>query len=1080
MFRLTSQDRALYEDGTLSADGLDSAFKRRDPRMPEYLVKLVILDPAPSGFLDAVKEQKSNYFKFLRELTGRDWTRRIEAKDPTLPGQPSYSRVHRKRVIAAQHSEMWQELEHAERLDILPDRLKVWSLIEQLYSDSSAWSRSALLAIIESVPLKWGPWRALKRIYKSAMVDHDWEIFAALVVRFDREVTRGDTRSDLSLRAPLVPDDDNTLQRLHVSWGNNPVQTRSFYWDDSRSRARDVDARTLEYLLRRTRRFMQELSRAQPTAFAPIATEILIRYPSNVNCSQSWLLSDKELWAHSIDPLMRIVELSSNGRILEFAFSILETRFREQLKFADSAWVTRLALSERRMARRMAFRWFMEPLCGHEQGRFHEVGLQRAVLAFLDYNDEKQSSGNERWNSWYEKQWFRRWSPDNANTEWPVLARQYALDYIKASYEVIAADLPLEKVLWLLRSKNKAYRDLGEFLLYPGEGDSPYGDQLTLAIWTELLEDTTTFTFATQAIRTKFSGVELTADWYAERLLSKHKAVRELATSMLRDETKFRSDDDWRSFHMKIVRSHEAQSDILLRSAYQLSRKDDDGHADIDDLTPAFFRALLVHPISHMSVIGWVDGGRVPLSALTTDFLKELSSKTEWEKRSWRDQLGDEGVEEHEKLDYISAVGAASRRWLVNEADLSGLGVDWALARVENFDSSYDFVRQIFRRDVTFPQLARIAVEEDPADGTASEGVDAVLNKIIAQKDANSPRANLYKKLLLARHPLARRDDDPNLPPLGEGLALPRSALTFARFSTMTTDERAPIRALAMRLGRYEMARWSESVPLSFTTLKPLVRDAFHDVRQYVVNAMTNPRTPESRIDVSQEAFAPADLYTWCFDARRDLRELGMQIILQLPERFGQPAQLLQLSESRDRRVRELVIAVIWRQFRELEVTGGWKPYERSVVPQSLSLSRSQRVVALSGPPPAGVKPGQVKSTRKYLGGGVADVVDVQLTARGVFEDFIRSVLFQIPPVRQSPKLPARDKPLKGAWRNKRTLIIAVRDLSLRDRDFAEFVLPVLKEFQNVRGRMVQEACLAALAHIHVAHPELNALGDVA
>ncbi len=1073
MFRLTSQDRSLYEDGTLSAAGLDSAFSRRDPRLAEYLVKLVILDPAPAGFLEAAREQKPNYFNFLRELTGRDWTRRIFAKDPTIPGQSGYSRRARTQVIAGQHSESWQQLEHTDRQDILPDRLKTWSLIERLYSDPSAWSRSTLLSIIDTVPLKWGPWRALKRIYKAAMIDQDWEIFSALVVRFDREIARTDTSTDLALRAPLVPDDNNNLQSIHVSWGDNPIQTRSFYWDDSRSRARDVAPRTLEYLLRRTRRFMLELSRAQPSAFAPIATEILIRYDASTRCSQQWLMSDRELWAHGIDPLLRLVELSGNDSILEFAFSMLETRFREQLRFADSAWVTRLALSQRRMARRMAVRWFLEPLCGHEQGRFHEVGLQRAVMAFLDYNDETEP-GDERWQGWSEQQWLRQWNPDAGTSTWPALARQYALDYIKASYEVIASALPLEKVLWLLRNKSSAYRDVGEFLLYPGEGDSPYGDQLTLSVWTELLEDTTTFDLAARAIRTKFSGVHLTADWYAERLLSDHSKVRDLATSLLRDETKFRADDDWRGFHMKIARSHKAQADILQRSLYQLSRKDDEGRADLDNLPATFFRALLLHPACHASVIDWIDGGRVPLSALSVGLLKELSAKAEWEARGWEPLLEDERLDEHEKLDYIPAVGAAARRWLINEASLSDLGVGWVLERVENFESSYDFVRTLFRRDITFAQLS------PDGSGTDAAGVDAVLDKIVEQKDASGPLANLYKKLLLLRHPLARRDEDPNLPPLAEGLALPRSALTFARFSQLCVDERAPIRELAMRLGSYEMARWTETVPLSFAALKPLVRDAFNDVRQYIVAAMTNPRRPESRIDVSREAFLPEELYSWCFDARADLRELGMQIILQLPERFGQPAQLLQLSESRDRRVRELVISVIWRQFRELEVTGGWQPYEKSVVPQSLSLAASQRVVALAGPPPAGMKPDDVKKTRKYLGGGVAEPVDVQLAARAVFEDFVRSVLFQIPPVRQSPKLPARDRPLRGAWRDKRTLIIAVRDLSLRDQDFAAFILPILREFQNVRGRMVQEACLTALAHIHVAHPDLSALGDVA
>ena len=199
MFRLTSQDRALYEDGTLSGEGLDAAFQRRDPRMAEYLVKLVALDPAPAGFLDAINEKKPNYFRFLRELTSHDWTRRIEAKDPTLPGQTGYSRRNRTQIIAAQHSEAWQQLEHADRLELLPDRLKVYSLIEQLYADPSAWSRATLLDIIESVPLKWGPWRALKRIYKAAMLDQDWEVFAEGLPRRRRCRGRSQSMGQLGL-----------------------------------------------------------------------------------------------------------------------------------------------------------------------------------------------------------------------------------------------------------------------------------------------------------------------------------------------------------------------------------------------------------------------------------------------------------------------------------------------------------------------------------------------------------------------------------------------------------------------------------------------------------------------------------------------------------------------------------------------------------------------------------------------------------------------------------------------------------------------------------------------------------------
>jgi hypothetical protein len=229
---------------------------------------------------------------------------------------------------------------------------------------------------------------------------------------------------------------------------------------------------------------------------------------------------------------------------------------------------------------------------------------------------------------------------------------------------------------------------------------------------------------------------------------------------------------------------------------------------------------------------------------------------------------------------------------------------------------------------------------------------------------------------------------------------------------------------------------------------------------------------------VDRPQFKVDDLYAFCFDTSRDLRELGMEIIVRLPQRFGQPEQLLQLSESTDPRVRELVIEVVWRQFRTLSVTEDWQPFERSVVPQSLSLARSQRVVALPIPPPDGLSAKDAKSNRKYLGQGVAKQSSTALRARDAFEVFVRSVLFQLPPVRQSPKLPPRAYPLEVSWRNKRTLIIAVRDLAVKDRSFAEFILPILQEFQNVRGKMVREASVTALAYIQMSHPDLSALVD--
>jgi hypothetical protein len=1078
---LSSQDRALYEDGTLSLAGLRSAWERRDPRLAEYIIKLVALDPASTELGEAAREQKPTYFDVIN-LTSWEVNRRVSAIDPSTPGTTGYSRPRRQRAIGQVYSDVFSTLETEATLSYLPDRLKTFALIEELWSDNTAYSRSSLLRVVREVPMKWGPWRGLKRIFKQSIERQDWEVFAALTVRFEQELQRTRVQRGSRERSPLIPDEDGTLEQTSPRKNaDNPYYTSRYSWDNRRAEASDINGRTFEYLLRRAWRVLRRLAEASPAAYPYIMASVLGEYHSSVRVQglAEALEFRPELWTTDSAPLMQLTEKSSNASVLNFAFSALEKSFREELKQADPAWVLRLARSERRMARRLAVRWFMEPLCGYEQGLFHEMGLQQSVLAFLDYTDETQTGWGspDRFNEWEERRWLQSWKSNAGNKQsWPALARQYALDYIKANYTVIAEDLPLSKVMWLLRHKEESYRELGAFLLYPGEAKSPYDAQLDLTFWTDLLEDPRTFDMAERAIRRKFSGVELTSAWYADRLLSSHTSVRKLALSFLRDETKYRTDDDWLLFHTTIARSHDAVNDILQLSLYQLSRRDNAGKALLDELDTSFFRMLLVHPKApcHQALIDWCEGGRLKPSALGFDFLKHLSTKADWEAGGWRTHLGDEETDAHEELEYNGTVGSAVRRWLRTAASVTDIGYTWVKDRVEHFESSHDFIRDIFRREMPFSQLA-----EDPSSPVAAEaGVAAILEKILSEADAKSRLANFYRTFLLSRHELLRRDSDPNLPPLSEALVLPRSALNFGWFERMAVDEREPIRALGMQLANVEMSRWTEVTPLTFTRLKPLLRDAFQDIRRYLIRSITAPRRPEGRLEVDRPQFKVDDLYAFCFDTSRDLRELGMEIIVRLPQRFGQPEQLLQLSESTDPRVRELVIEVVWRQFRTLSVTEDWQPFERSVVPQSLSLARSQRVVALPIPPPDGLSAKDAKSNRKYLGQGVAKQSATALRARDAFEVFVRSVLFQLPPVRQSPKLPPRAYPLEVSWRNKRTLIIAVRDLAVKDRSFAEFILPILQEFQNVRGKMVREASVTALAYIQMSHPDLSALVD--
>ena len=89
-------------------------------------------------------------------------------------------------------------------------------------------------------------------------------------------------------------------------------------------------------------------------------------------------------------------------------------------------------------------------------------------------------------------------------------------------------------------------------------------------------------------------------------------------------------------------------------------------------------------------------------------------------------------------------------------------------------------------------------------------------------------------------------------------------------------------------------------------------------------------------------------------------------------------------------------------------------------------------------------------------------------------QDFLRYVLFRLPP---KPPMRSEAKRLVEAypaWRNKHDLLVALRDVGLSDRDFAALILPLIHEFSATRGKTEFEACLVALTQLETAYPELT------
>jgi hypothetical protein len=178
------------------------------------------------------------------------------------------------------------------------------------------------------------------------------------------------------------------------------------------------------------------------------------------------------------------------------------------------------------------------------------------------------------------------------------------------------------------------------------------------------------------------------------------------------------------------------------------------------------------------------------------------------------------------------------------------------------------------------------------------------------------------------------------------------------------------------------------------------------------------------------------------------------------------PEELFRLAESPDRQVRAFVVKTIWSRYRERGVTMHWKP----------------------APPPTatvGKKPEPKKDEKPAERGGVPPRPEKRPAGDVALRDFLRRVLFVVPPGRLpkgstapvSPP-PAGSKPTKQrplpSRKSKLLLLETLRDLAVEDPDLARAILPLIKEFMVSRGPSERAACLVALTRITTAHPSLS------
>src|SRR4051812_34328786 len=160
------------------------AWEARDPELVQLIESLAAQPDEPPA--TPVRQGAPTFTRFLGEL-----------RTPAFRRKPREEQAHFRR-------EQLKALEAPDAEVPLDDRLRLHEILLLLWQDDSPFARTCLLKVIAGVRLTYGPWRALKRIFKEAEAKGDTEVYGALAARFDMAYARGDHAVSTPTLAYLV------------------------------------------------------------------------------------------------------------------------------------------------------------------------------------------------------------------------------------------------------------------------------------------------------------------------------------------------------------------------------------------------------------------------------------------------------------------------------------------------------------------------------------------------------------------------------------------------------------------------------------------------------------------------------------------------------------------------------------------------------------------------------------------------------------------------------------------------------------------------------------------------------------
>ena len=1088
----------------LSLDDIRRAWDARDPDLANLIVTLVAApEPKPST---PVRAGALSFASFTAQLGTAKFRK-------STPQERARYRIDTLRALEAANAEV-----------PLPPRLQLHSVIVELWHKNGAYERAVLLELIRRVPLCWGPWRGLTRVFKEAEERGDTEVLGALAARFDAAYA---------------------------------TKAGSY---------REISRRTIGDLVRRAWRFLRRLGQTLAPAYVDAAVDFLRAYDDSVTFARTWVYnhilqhetrkytrrnfkvhrSDKpalterayaELWRRTPRPVLALLERAASEQVRKFAVSALKTDFRASLREVEAPWVVRLISVQSATVDEFVI-WLLSNVPRFEQSGFRELGLHEPVLRLLDSSNDA--------------------------------ARVYAAAYARTH----ARDLELGRLLRLANNSHADVRKLAADLL----GDRDPRKDIGLDAWGQLLGTQYGHDLATTALRKHFSARELTPAWFADRLLDERGKVFEFASDLL---TKVHTHKSLGAeFFRGLLDDPRISGQAAKFALDALARFPG------EDLGKEFLGRMVLHPNARAAILEWITEERIKAEDLGAEFWRAVAFRPSWDTDPWIKALIASGRPWAKDLQFSEELARTALGFLsdVRRFSPGALGFDWLMQLALRPESHYrEFALEYMTKALvpadfatTSPhgggaeapkpgkaagpktidlggksflftgKLATMVRDEAEAKVTGAGGknsssVTAKLDylvigdegsplygggrkgskqvaaeklvekgagiKIISETaflqmlageqreftadsvtagcdrlwematgpgPADAPQASFARHYIRRHHPdisLASTDR-----PVDPGAEIPTSYLSWARVKPLLVDARAPVRQFGVELARWELARWAPPI----NEIVEVTEAPYPEVREFFAKALLADQSVEHRrYRVDPASLTASAVYGFCESLVSETRGLGMQLIHRYPQ-LAIPEELFRLSESPDRQVTAFVVRTIWSLYRDRGITEGWKP--------------TPRVVKDAGKPG---KKAEVKGPAVPVEGTGAPVRPDKPPASGeALQAFMRRILFLIPPTKlpveaaraaeaqvegqpqaDETRIKRRARPLP-ARKAKLSLIEAMRDLAIDDRGFAGQAAPLLREFMGSRGASERAACMVALARIGRAHPDLKVLTE--